>query len=222
MPNSCTLSHSTRSCGRIWKKLQKWKWNGWVHSREYQGSLSPRENSGYFSVLDQEWRNEWWRKGVLNGIKHLETQLFQNWKSQAQLSPMHLRSNTPETAVSAFSRTVPSEGHEDVMKILQEPFHQQQKGLLLAETSALLSNHDWVPSSNNKCWNSPFPRHSCFSSIVLQSLELFCGFVLVWAVSWISTHDLCLIDFSTMCSSLCHSTHTSSLHFPLGRQVWSC
>lgn len=176
---------------------------------------------GCFSGLDQEWRIEWWRKRVPSSIKHLGTQLFWNWKSQPRLCLVHLRSNSPETAVSAFSRALPPEGPWGCNENLANAIPWATKGASTCwNIRALPSNHSSVPSSSNKCWSSPFPRHSCFPPIILRSLEVFCGFVLVWAVSWMSTHHSCLLDFSTMCSSLCHSAHTSSLHFPLGKQVW--
>lgn len=65
------------------------------------------------------------------------------------------------------------------MKTLQVPFHEQQKGLLLAETSAMPSNHGLVPLFSNKCWSSPFPRHSCLPSpsLELGALLWFCACV---------------------------------------------
>lgn len=106
---------------------------------------------GCFSGLDQEWRIEWWRKRVPNSIKYLGTQLFWNWKSQPQLCPMHLRSNSPETAVSAFSRAMPPEGPWGCNENL---------------VNAIL----WATKGPSTCWNIRIAQQSQLSTFVQQQV----------------------------------------------------
>lgn len=82
-----------------------------------------------------------------------------------------------------------------------------------------------VPPSSNMSRSSPFSMHSYFLSIVFQSLEVFCGSLLMGVVSWMSSHHSCLLALSLAPAIIQHihpfctfllegKSGLAKLHFP--------
>lgn len=204
------------------------RWNRWVHSKEFRGRLSFRvevqtvEGSGEVISGGKGWQpalNSW-------TVSCTQTKNPNPPLPHAPREQWSWGSSVSAHQGCAFRRwgRCSLVSHPRLRTVLQGkpckhyPMSNKRRFCLLKHSH--FPAISLVPPSSNMSWSSPFPMHFYFLSIIFQRLEVFCGSLLMGVVSWMSSHCSCLLGFSTKISSCSHSTHISSLCFPLGRQVW--